>query len=173
MDEIKIWVYLAFAAIYLISRAMKKKKPENKPHSPLQTAEEESPRRTAPASFEDLLKEFTEEHEKQETVERPEIPPTEEVIPAHNVQQEVPEEIRREGRQRHFADAESRAIYERSVQEAEGADISYERDEHFKMKRLEPEETKNEVASELKNMLRSPSDARKAVVLAEILNRRY
>lgn len=171
MEDFKIWVYLAFAAIYLISRAMKKKEPEKKPRSPLQSAEDESPRRKAPASFEELLKEFTEEHEKQEAAEREQ----EELVmePTRAPEKRVQEEIRLEGEKRHFADDESRAIYERSIQEAEGAEISYERDEHFKMKRWEREEQENEIASELKNMLKSPSDARKAVVLAEILNRRY
>lgn len=169
MDDFKIWVYLAFAAIYLISRAMKKKGPEKKPQSPLQTAEEESPRKKAPASFEDLLREFTEEHEHQETAESEVLAPNPVVAPAKQVQ----EEIRLEGEKRHFADDESRAIYERSIKEAEGSEISYERDEHFKMKRREIEEEENEIASELKNMLKSPGDARKAVILSEILNRKY
>lgn len=171
MEDFKIWVYLAFAAIYLISRAMKKKEPEKKPRSPLQSAEDESPRRKAPASFEELLREFTEEHERQEATEQE----REELVrePVSTPSKQVQEEIRLEGEKRHFADDESRAIYERSIQEAEGADISYERDEHFKMKRWEREEEENTIASELKNMLRSPSDAKKAVVLSEILNRRY
>ncbi len=172
MEDFKIWVYLAFAAIYLISRAMKKKEPEKKPRSPLQSAEDESPRRKAPASFEELLREFTEEHEKQEAAER-ESEVELKQAPVGAPKRQVEEEIRLEGEKRHFADDESRAIYERSIQEAEGAEISYERDEHFKMKRWEREEQENEIASELKHMLRSPSDAKKAVVLAEILNRRY
>ncbi|MDW3191155.1 MAG: hypothetical protein R8G66_02285 [Cytophagales bacterium] len=172
MEDFKIWVYLAFAAIYLISRAMKKKEPEKKPRSPLQTADEQSPRRKAPASFEELLKEFTEEHERQETEERQTEEPVVQPVssPARPTLQE---EIRLEGEKRHFADDESRAIYERSIQEAEGAHISYERDEHFKMKRFERQEEENEIASELRNMLKSPSEAKKAVILSEILNRRY
>lgn len=168
MEDFKIWLYLAFAAVYLISRAMKKKEPEKKPRSPLQTAEDQSPRRKAPASFEELLKEFTEEHERQEADARGET--VQETVAAPARQYE--EEIRLEGEKRHFADDESRAIYERSIQEAEGADISYERDEHFKMKRWDREESENEIASDLKNMLKS-GDAKKAVILSEILNRRY
>ena len=172
MEDFKIWVYLAFAAIYLISRAMKKKQPAKRPRSPLQTADDGSPERKAPASFEELLKEFTEEREKQEATQHEVEEPVRKPVGAP-ARQSVQEEIRLEGEKRHFADDESRAIFERSILEAEGADISYERDEHFKMKRWEREEEENEMASELKEMLRSPHDARKAVILSEILNRRY
>ena len=168
MEDLKIWVYVIIGAIYLISRAMKKKEPENqKPRSPLETEDEVGPARKAPASFEDLLREFSQE--QQETPRRT----VQEADVVDDPKPAVEETIRLEGEKRHFADEESRAIYERSIQEAEGAHISYERDEHFKMKGLEKEESHNEFASDLKKMLQSPTDAKKAVVLSEILNRRY
>ena len=165
MEDFKIWIYLVFGAIYLITRVMKKKKPEEAPHSPLETADDNYPKRQAPSSFEELLQEFTEQREEKE---EPAI--REEAVKSSPVEVDT----RLEGERRHFADEESRQIYERSIQEAEGADISYERDEHFKVNRAASEhERSHEIGSSLKSMLRNPGSARKAVILAEILNRKY
>jgi hypothetical protein len=76
-----------------------------------------------------------------------------------------------------FADDESRKVYEESIRMAEGADIQFDPDESFRSVKLKsttqykPEE--NEFVKEIRNTLSSPSDARKAVILAEILNRKY
>ena len=185
MDDFKIWLYLIIGAIYIISRALKKKEPEKMPpKSPLETEDTQSRRKT-PSSFEELLREISQEQgaaQDQTRAETEEEERSETAAPVYYQTQQdtkrkearIQEEIKLEGEKRHFADDESRAIYERSIKEAEGADITYERDVHFKMKGVQKGDAKkNPFASDLKQMLQSPSSAKKAVVLAEILNRKY
>ncbi|MFY0685802.1 MAG: hypothetical protein JXQ90_01485 [Cyclobacteriaceae bacterium] len=187
MDDIQFWIYLVFAAIYFIGKALKKKNkpPVNRPRpqSPLETETElaDRPQTSRPATFEELLEEIT----GQKSLE-PETPVEESVeekpVPFYEEQKEIipvqkDESIEMEGRNRQFADEESKRIYEESIKRAEGFNIGFEPDEKFSSKKVlrstAEEETENEFASEIKSMLQNPDDAKKAIILSEILNRKY
>jgi len=63
MNDLELYIYIALALIYFLSRAFRKKKPANPPTQPRQSApgrqDEEAPHREKPLTFEDLLREFT------------------------------------------------------------------------------------------------------------------
>ncbi|MFY0605271.1 MAG: hypothetical protein JXR10_01060 [Cyclobacteriaceae bacterium] len=169
MDDIQFWLYLAFGAIYFITRMFKKKnQPADQEGEVPPTAN--SPK---PVSFEDLLKEFTQE-KKQEVEEElvQEVDTTPEEVKW--VEENKPKKYE-EGRTRRFSDDESKRIYEESIKRAEGAELTFERDEHFKsgIRRNEEQHEDNEIAVDIKEMLSDQDEAKRAIILSEILNRKY
>lgn len=171
MDDIQFWLYLLFAIIYFISRSLKKKGAPKPPERPQASNPQQSGRRK-PVTFDELLREFTEgREEEQEVVRELEEKPRE----IH-----VEEKIRRpafeEGVSRTFSDEESRRVYEESIRRAEGATLELKHDEDFRSglkSRYQEEQQESGLAAEIKAMLRDPEDIRKAVILSEILNRKY
>lgn len=167
MDNIQFWLYAAFGLIYFIVKQMKKKNARNES----QDVEEDTfePQRR-PASFDELLKEFTQGKEVEEELEEqyyesPEVDSTD--YSQENVGH------------RQFADEESKKIYEQSIVQSEGYDLKFERDSDFSMKkslRINREEDEDEgksVGEEIFESLRDPNEARKAIILSEILTRKY
>jgi hypothetical protein len=63
MDDLELYIYIALAVIYFLSRAFRKKKQVKPPASTQSTSSshdyEDSPKKEKPLIFEDLLKEFT------------------------------------------------------------------------------------------------------------------
>ncbi len=168
MDDFQFWLYIAFAAIYFFSRMMKKKAPEEQSE---ENADPQSQPRRKPVSFEDLLKEIQEQH--QPKAERQVVVAEAKPAPVRQQKKQPREEAPKDG-VRQFADAESRKVYEDSIRMAEGYDIAFERDDHFKSRVLrKTEEADNSVGVEVLESLRNPTSARKAVILGEILNRKY
>lgn len=184
MDDIQFWLYLAFAVIYFITRGMKKKTTGGNPKpSSSDTNSDDRPQRK-PVSFEDLLKEFTEGREvsgeENETM-APSPPPVEarHIVEQRKWQEKnTAESFKNEGRHRQFADDESRRIYENSIKIAEKTDLSIKGDDAFKskLKRFDQEEEdiyENDTAISIREMLQDSDDAKKAIILSEILNRKY
>ena len=70
MDDLELYIYIALAAIYFLSRAFRKKKPVPPPPKQRDTDSgggyKQAPRTEKPVTFEDLLKEFTGQKEKPE-----------------------------------------------------------------------------------------------------------
>lgn len=167
MEDYKILWYILAAVIYFITRKKKKKQ------SPPGTENNPSPQQPT-KSFEDLLKEITGEGQPLEEEVVKEVPEKERVI---DEQQEV-EAHRLEGERRAFADDESRRVYEESIKRAEGFDLEYAPAEQFKEPRLfkgaeaETEEEGHTFADEIRDGL-STSEAKKAIIYSEILNRKY
>lgn len=177
MDNIQTWVYVIFAVIYFLSRALKKKKPQeqadNRPTSALDT---EEPTTSKPTSFEDLLEEITGMREIKEDI-KPSSPKNKEIIEKPIEVAKKPEPKFEEGRTRRFSDDESRKIYERSIARAESSSEGKDDDDYArlksKLKSKTLEEDSNELAQDIKEMLQDPESAQKAVILGEILNRKY
>ncbi len=168
MDDFSFWWYIIAAVIYFLTRGKKKKEgtPSSRPGS------ENNPPTNQPKSFEDLLKEITEGRvEEVPTIKQ------EPVVIEPEARKEK-ENIRLEGERRAFADDESRRVYEESIKMAEGADIEFAPDENFQEPRLfkgkisESEDDEVSIADEIRDGLNS-SEARKAVIYSEIINRRY
>ncbi len=167
MDDFSFWWYIIAAVIYFLTRGKKKKTQptDSRPGS------ENNPPSGQPKSFEDLLKEITEGRS-----EGPQVPEQKPVV--IETPDEEEENIRLEGERRAFADDESRRVYEESIKMAEGADIEFAPDENFQEPRLfkgtarDEEEEEWSIADEIRDGLNS-SEARKAVIYSEIINRRY
>lgn len=172
MDDIKIWLYLGFGLIYFIVKQMGKKK-SAEDASPEEVQEMQRPQRK-PMTFDELLREFTQEKSMEER----------EVLvddyAEEQQQKAIIEEIKpvpkSDELQRHFADEESRKVYENSIKQAEGFDLKFEKDEHFKTKvksKSNEEEVENSFLNEILESFQDPNQAKKAVVISEILNKRY
>ncbi len=123
MDNIQFWLYVAFGVIYFVVKQMRKKNAANEPQEGEQEVSQPSRK---PVTFDELLKEFSQERRTIEDDQEDEVyeapKPLIKVNPA------------KEDDQRRFADDESRRIYEESINQAEGYDLKFERDEHFKVK---------------------------------------
>ena len=168
MDDFNFWWYIIAAVIYFLTRGKKKKQP-NRPARP---GSENNPP-TRPKSFEELLREITEgpsETEMEEPVQEPVV-----IEPARKPEPEKRTQFADEGRRRAFADEESKRVYEESIKMAEGADLEFGPDEHFKSDRLfkgNAVESKDSYAKELMDGF-DADEAKKAVIYAEIFNRKY
>ncbi|MEP0984991.1 hypothetical protein [Ekhidna sp.] len=168
MDDFNFWWYIIAAVIYFLTRNKKKKdQPNSRPGS-----ENNPPKSQQPKSFEDLLREITEgKQDSEPAIEQ------EPVIIEKKEEPTYDENIRREGERGSFADDESRRVYEESIKMAEGADLEFEPDEHFRSTSLfkgsrNEEEEEWTIADEIRDGLNS-AEAKKAVIYSEILNRKY
>ena len=171
MDDFNFWWYIIAAVIYFLTRSKKKKPQESRPGS-----ENNPPSTQRPKSFEELLREITEGARTEEAPKESKQEPVVITQPESPPKEQDQEAIRLEGERRAFADEESRRVYEESIKMAEGADIAFERDEHFRQSRLfrgDPqEEDERSYAVELMDGF-DADEAKKAIIYAEILNRRY
>lgn len=167
MDDFNFWWYIIAAVIYFITRG-KKKKQANKPSRP---GSENNPPPSRPKSFEDLLREITEgtsESDVEEPIQEPVV-----IEPVREPEKPKPQE--RDRNKRVFADDESKRIYEESIKMAEGADIEFAPNEHFKSSTLfrkEEQEKEKSFAAELMDGF-DADEAKKAVIYSEIFNRKY
>ncbi|MFT6866841.1 MAG: hypothetical protein ACJA08_001679 [Cyclobacteriaceae bacterium] len=172
MEDIKIWLYLGFGLIYFIVRQMRKKKADAEPNVEGEQ-ETQSPQRK-PLSFEDLLREFTEEKE---------VVAKEVLIDEYAEEQKQQEKIealkqvaKEDHTKRRFADEESMKVYANSIKQAEGSDLKFEKDPQFELKsknKATEQETENNFLKEILESFNDPHQAKKAVIISEILNKRY
>ena len=170
MEDNKIWFYIIAAIIYFFTRR-KKKKSQQPTAAPTESKRPQQDKK--PVSFEDLLKEITEGREE-------EAPQAEVIEKKHeSVYEEEIEQERNTGK-RHFADAESRRIYEQSIAHAAEVDSAhdhaFEPDDDYVSKKmfkgLEVEEDST-LADEIREGLQGSGNARKAIIYSEILNKKY
>jgi len=154
MDDIQLLIYIVFVVIALLSRILGKKKKQR----PAREEDYEEAEQEPQVSFEDLLREFTQKREdaqeEKQVVERP-------VVVEEAPTSDLP------------SDEEIEKRFRESV-------LAAERDEHkmdFKhldhFKNYEVEEEENELAREVREMLQDPDGMAKAVLVSEIINRKY
>ena len=173
MDDIQTLFYIVIAIFYFLSRVLKKKDPaKNKKTSRPGTENNPNPsQRRKPVTFEELLREFTEEQGGGKQPE-PEAVEEEPERPRGYRSLEDDDEIK-EPAKRRFADDESRRIYEESIKNAANLKENYSEDPKIGFRRYETKEEQETVGSEVAAMLQDPADAKKAIILGEILNRKY
>jgi len=175
MEDLQLWVYIAFGIIYVISRALRKKQPEPPRESPLETEQSSRPqRRKQPASFEELLREITEARNPQ--VELEEDASSEEVVEpkTETARNQNKQDFSLEGEKRYFSDDQSREIYERSIAAAADSDAGLAEVNIPKLKARQTESKQASTTShDIKSMLANPDSAKKAIILSEILHRKY
>lgn len=170
MDDFNFLWYILAAILYFLTRSRKKKKPQH-PSRPGTDNQPKNP----PKSFEELLREITGEPKPE-----PSEPVKQEPLVVEKpdpVSLADKEEKRLEGERRMFSDEESRQIYEESIRQAEGADLTFERSEHFKQPGLllrtgKPKGKKYTIADEIRDGLTS-KEAKKAIIYSEIIHRKY
>lgn len=191
MDNLENYLYLVFAVIYIISRILKAKpknaepapRPSRQPAEPVfETNTDSAPAPRKTMSFEDILKEF----EKN----------------ISGIPEEKPEPVMESRRQITFSEKEKPEVEEYETYEGTGYEnttynrpaheyekyqtiayedtnfqheTSYDLDLEKRLEFLRNEKytIQNNRASELIRMLREPGGAKNAIVLGEIINRKY
>ena len=182
--EIKVLVYVVIAIIYLVSRALKKAQKEvPKDISAPNPAAEEIYDRKRPTSqpkqmsFEELLKEITEAKEQKAIVEkRPETKPyvdyddeveAKEDKSLERANQTFPERNRY---YREYDEGKRQAFERKSLEET--MSLSDTTIQFGKFKAFEDDQRENLLAKYLADF-RDPEGFKKAVVMSEILNRKF
>ena len=155
-DNIQIILYIIFVLFAIVSRLLKSNKAKPAPKS-LGREEGESHQensRKRQMSFEELLREFTEEKE---------VPPE-----VQDVSKPVHEAI---------DDDEVRRVYERSIRDSEKYDERHANDDrhtgNFQHFAHYSEADTEESQSEFARLLSDGDEVRKAVIMKEILDRKY
>jgi hypothetical protein len=181
MNDLEIYIYIALAAIYFLSRAFRKKNPAKPPRPTSRTSSEngyEHPaRKEKPLTFEDLLKEFTGQKEE----------------PVTEVHEEEIEEESYKSLEQEYINSEEQPYSAEYETHDESQYKSYEevygKGEHLKTldeqvqinepvrKRFEEykiEERLNiHTASRFRELLKNKDSIKDAIVLKEILDRKY
>ena len=154
MDDIQIVVYIILILFGIVSKVLKKKKevPPKKARPAAGQAQQKTP-----MSFEELLKEFTEEPKRTPKSQEPEIVDYEDFD--YNDETEI---------QRIFE--ESVAASKKYEETAHGDDRHTGNFTHFEGY---SEEDTEEEESEYAKILQDDESAKKAIILSEILNRKY
>ncbi len=166
MEDSKIY-YLVLGAIWILSKVFgkKKKKAEEAQEydEDLEYEQENTPQKTAPTSFDEILKELTKEVGiPQEVEEKPE--------PVIIEQETKPQAPLVATPLKSAAPAPSLySDYVRPKEANQGSNSEFVRSSNFKIE----EEEVNEVALGIHEMLADTDGAQKAIILSEILNRKY
>jgi hypothetical protein len=178
MEDSKIWWYLILGAIYLISKFLKKKKPENAPDqgqerdAEFQQEERKVSPKKSPSSIEEILKELSEQGTQRKEAKQEFVTPKYESIPDRK-----PQPIQTYSRESRPIPSQVENI--EAVRLDEDIDIvlhkqllrekpEYKRSEGFKIK-----DNTNESANDIHETFRDGEGARKAFLYGEVFNRRY
>lgn len=177
MEDSKLWWYLILGLIYFLSKFLKKKKPDLPPgeipedEADFDQQKEKQPEKKSPSSIEEILRELSEQSEKKK--ESPKPTPTEpDSIP--NRQPEPVEAYSREPRPlptaMPYTEFSRREMSERNTIDdtIEREKPVFERSSNFAIT-----EEVNETANEIHEIFQEEDGPRKAIILGEILNRRY
>lgn len=177
--DAQFWIYIVIGAIYFLSRMLKKPEPETPeptgpkrrpepaaPSRPVRTEQTERPRQL---TFEELLREITEAKQTP----RPEPVPE----PQYRGYEEVPES---EARGLEDVTANEANVYQTYEQTATMERKSLEEtlrlaDTEVKFGKFEAfrEQQRETRAEEYRKLIRNPASLRQAVVMSEILARKF
>lgn len=181
MSDLELYIYIALALIYFLTRVFKPKKSPRPPRDIRGPASETSdttsrPERERPVTFEELLQEFTGYREPQQTV----APAREEEVE----EETLPEEIQAEADEYQYYEGyddykkSSYADYntvQKQGQELTTIDEQVSFDEPLEKKfdwgKTEPATSVQ--TEKYRKMLRDPESVRDAVILKELLDRKY
>lgn len=178
MDDIII--YLIFLGFALLSRLLTKKKdpaaPPKRPRTQ-EEREEEYGGGQRPKSFEELLREFSEEREPEPTVRERKPEPVSEYTSYEDEPYQTAESYEEE----YLRDEEAKEVYEKSVNQAKNLKTIDELVDYDTVKtkldsgKFDPYSKKDRstLADQIRNDLQKPDEVRKAVIYAEILQRKY
>ncbi|CAN5427251.1 hypothetical protein BH23BAC1_BH23BAC1_35590 [soil metagenome] len=181
MEDIQLLVYIIFLVFYLIFKALQKKKepPTRNPEK----AEQRPERKRKPAmTFEEMLKEFTGETytpEKKEAESGPKPPRKTATEPYREPARKAEKETEYFTYEKE-TDSRAKQVYEESVKHGGKAKTL---DERIDLENLEvgnveliveeDEENAGNTANEYLQMFSSADEAKKAIVISEIFNRKY
>lgn len=174
MDDFKIWFYVIVAIIYVVSRVLKKGASNKSPQAPEEDYIPSKPSgktsNESPMTFEELLKEISESKTSSPRPTKPVATPKPVIKPAYvDYDDDIKEET----------DTETFAAYEKAKKEAffrpsleetikvSDAPADYGRFNEFTIKK------KGTLLKKYASELRTKGGFKRAIVLNEILNRRF
>lgn len=171
MDSFEVLIYIIFGVIYLLSRALKKKKKTIPKQSQREEGEVET--QEQPVTFEDLLKELT---GVQTAKPKPQPQPKRQ----ERFDRSDPNEYEDYRSRRPVVDdSKSKEVFEQATRKAKGIksidelvdlEDGIEASGRFTEFKIEQKYTKGD---EIREMFKNKQEAQKAIILAEILNRKY
>ena len=167
MDNLENYLYIALALIYIISRVLKARpKPDQnqqpgKPQQARTAGQSRQDRPRKPFSFEDILKEFEknlggEEFEEEKPVPVEEMPYSR----ATSVEEPKKKKISNP-----YESYEGTTYNSPSISERPKQPEIFTRDENYSFR--------NDLTSQYIKMLQDPEGFKNAIVLSEIINRKY
>jgi len=168
-DNLQILIYIIFFAIYLLSRVFRNKNKQAPRPSREMESDEPATTDAPPLTFEDILRELTTGEKPRQTVRRqtPQPPKPEPARREYEFKSDYPD------------DDEIEEVFQDSVKKAQNIKTLDEMVElkepvlKFKEYDVKEEGHQSSLASEIRNMLMNPDDARKAIILKEILDRKF
>ena len=171
MDDLELYIYIALGVIYFLSRAFRKKKSvtpqQNKRNADSAQDYDEDTRTEKTVTFEDLLREFTgqkeeSKYEYEEEVEEPDSSYVEESPREYAATEEVEYKSYDEV---YNVNKDLKTLDEQVNLEATGK----KRFEEYKIE----EGVNVHTANRFRELLRNKDSIRDAIILKEILDRRY
>jgi hypothetical protein len=178
MDNIKIWIYVIIGVVYLLSR-LRKKQPEPQERQDAQPSRDLAPTqsyqpKSKPLTFDELLKEITQE---KQPVSKPSSRQPQYVDYDDNLGEEEQdlEDLDTDYRKKSnvfqtYERAKSEAFNRPSLEETMKIEDTIVKFSKFK---VFEEEKRRDLLEEYTRDLQDPEGFKKAVVLSEILNRRF
>lgn len=191
MNNFQFWIYVIIAVIYVIAKARKKasKPPVGSVREQRPEATERPGTETRPVSFEELLREITEskkvvQESRPVQQSRPATIPSARKPEIVDYDDNIPDEIQqpREIERKKWPERkvnETSELYEKGKKQAfqrpsletlestQGAPSSFGRFKEFE------QSPKNEILEEYLRELKNPEGFKKALILSELINRRY
>jgi len=180
MEDYKILIYIVLSILYFLFKGKgKKKKPVTRKKT--QSAEQNSQEKRRPKSFEELLSELSGENQKKEEFsgrnggeeilrERESIKPLSDQVDERPINQEISRE------EYENADETLKELFKKgeklkSIDEL--VDIQEVSTQSNRFKEFNEQEDENHFAREIREGLSNPESAKKAIIYAEIFNRKY
>lgn len=176
MDKFQFWLYVIIGLIYLVSR-MRKKKAEQTPGPT--TAKEESPfnssrhegNKPKQLSFEELLKEITESKQQQQPKEEPVVDYDDNLEEEEKDLEDVEYDYRKQNQTYEiYEEAKKQAFYRPSLEETmkiQDTVVSFGKFKEFERR------AETNVAAEYLTAFLDTEGLKKAVVMSEILKRKF
>ena len=161
--DFKIILYIVIFVIYILAKTLKKSPSKQSPKRPRPKIDAEA-HEAEPMTFEDIFRELNVDKKKEKPVKvKNEVEELESSYPSDDEIQEVYKES--------LIQAEKSKTQEQIVRDnakkKRTAALKYDKFSAYEVKEI------TSLASELGEMLKNPEDARKAIVLKEILDRKY
>ncbi|SMG08669.1 hypothetical protein SAMN05661096_00149 [Marivirga sericea] len=181
MEDYKILIYIVLSILYFLFKGRgKKKKPDTRKKEESQSTEQTSEGKRRPKSFEELLAELSGENQQRSIESQNEsgeiLTDSEDIRPLSEQVDERP--INQEVSQKDYENADEtlKELYKKgeklkSIDEL--VDIEEVSTQSNRFREFDDKKSENLFAKEIREGLSDPESAKKAIVYAEILNRKY
>jgi len=164
--DYKIILYIIFFVIYILAKTLKKPKPKHTPPKPRPNIDAEAHEAEPTMTFEDIFRKPTVDKKKEKPEPVKLINEVEELESSYLSDDEI-QEVYKESLIQAGKSKTQEQIVRDNAKKKRPAALKSEKFSAYEVKEI------TSLASELGEMLKNPEDARKAIVLKEILDRKY